>query len=161
RPRHVVLTIAGVVALAAIVDPLAVYLARALHIWLGVPWKFFTDGTLAHPDWLTSLSRMYALSMDRVTTFVSMAPLSMVYIVKTTRTSEALASAQLRLSETQRRSLVEELRAAQAAMDPALVFGTLHEVDKRVEQAPHVAQSLLDALIRYLRAALPASDADV
>ena len=41
------LTIVAVVAFAAIVDPVGVYLARALHIQLGVPWKFFTDAGLA------------------------------------------------------------------------------------------------------------------
>jgi two-component system sensor histidine kinase YesM len=69
-----------------------------------------------------------------------------------------LAIAQLGLSQAQKRRLTEELRTAQAALDPEFLFATLAEVDRRFASEPQVAQRLLDAFIRYLRAALPAKD---
>jgi LytS/YehU family sensor histidine kinase len=117
--------------------------------------SMFTDGS---GDWLTALSRMYSLSMDRVFVVASTATLSAVYFFKISRTSDALAAAQLGLSEAQRRALGEELRSAQAAVDPEFLFATLGEVDRCFESEPEVAQRLLEALIRYLRAALPPTD---
>jgi hypothetical protein len=90
--------------------------------------------------------------------FVSTGTLSAVYFFRITRTSDALANAQIGLSEARRRALGEELRSAQAALDPEFLFATLGDVDRRFESEPEVAQRLLDALIRYLRAALPTSD---
>jgi len=84
--------------------------------------------------------------------------LSAVYYLKDSRTSGALAVAQMGLSHARKRRLTEELRRAQAALDPDFLFATLAEVDRRFDGDPMVAQRLLDALIRYLRAALPAKD---
>lgn len=155
RPRHVTLTILAVAAVGAMVDPIAVHLATAVHVALGREEPMFTDGSA---DWLTALLRMYTLSMDRVFVVVTTATLSAVYFFKISRTSDALASAQMGLSEAQRRALGEELRSAQAAVDPEFLFATLAEVDRRFESEPDAAQRLLDALIRYLRAALPSTD---
>jgi sensor histidine kinase YesM len=155
RPRHVTLTILAVIAFAATVDPITVYLATAVHDALRGNETFFTDGS---GDWLTALMRMYTNSMDRVFVFVSTGTLSAVYFFRITRTSDALANAQIGLSEARRRALGEELRSAQAALDPEFLFATLGDVDRRFESEPEVAQRLLDALIRYLRAALPTSD---
>jgi LytS/YehU family sensor histidine kinase len=101
---------------------------------------------------------MYSLSGEKITTFVGTVILSAVYYLKDSRTSGALAVAQLGLSRAQKRRLTEELRSAQAALDPDFLFATLAEVDRRFEGDPPGAQRLLDALIRYLRAALPAKD---
>jgi len=109
-------------------------------------------------DWLTALSRMYANSGEKVLTFVATVTLAGVYYFKDLRTSDALAVAQVGLSKAQKRRLTEELRTAQAALDPDFLFATLAEVDQRFEGDPLVAQRLLEALIRYLRAALPAKD---
>jgi two-component system sensor histidine kinase YesM len=137
------------------VDPIGVHLASTVGLALRRDVAMFTSGS---GDWLTALSRMYTLSMDRVFVFASTATLSAVYFFKISRTSDALALAQLGLSEAQRRALGEELRNAQAAVDPGFLFATLAEVDRRFESEPDVAQRLLDALIRYLRAALPTTD---
>jgi len=104
------------------------------------------------------LSRMYAQTGEKIATFVGTVILSAVYYLKDSRTSDALAIAQLGLSQAQKRRLTEELRRAQAALDPDFLFATLAEVDRRFDGDPMVAQRLLDALIRYLRAALPAKD---
>ena len=155
RPRDVVLTIFAVAAFGSlIVDPITVVAADAVRSWLHFPNPMFTEGA----DWLTALSRMYANSGEKVLTFVATVTLSGVYYLKDLRTSDALAIAQVGLSQALKRRLTEELRTAQAALDPDFLFATLAEVDQRFERDPLVAQRLLDALIRYLRAALPAKD---
>ena len=69
-------------------------------------------------------------------TFVSTVTLAAVYFLKVSRTSDALATAQLGLSEAQTPRLSEELRSAQAAVDPEFLFATLAEVDRRFESDP-------------------------
>lgn len=54
------------------------------------------------------------------------------------------------------RDLVEgELRAMQARVDPDLLFDSLLEIDRRYARDAADGQKQLDALIRFLRAALP------
>jgi Histidine kinase len=156
RPRHVTLTIFAVVAFAAIVDPITWHPAMVVHFALGraAADSFFHGSS----DLLTTLSRIYSATMDRVFVFVSTVTLSAAYFFRISRTTDALANAQIGLSEARRRALGEELRSAQAALDPEFLFATLAEVDRRFESEPEVAQRLLDALIRYLRAALPTTD---
>jgi len=156
RPRDVAVAIFAVAAFGSlVVDPIAVAVHyHQHHLWLQLQWKHFADGV----DWLTTLSRMYAQTGEKIATFVGTVILSAVYYLKDSRTSDALAIAQLGLSQAQKRRLTEELRRAQAALDPDFLFATLAEVDRRFDGDPVVAQRLLDALIRYLRAALPAKD---
>lgn len=154
RPRRVALITLAVIAWGAAIDPLAFGIAGVVHSSLRVPTEIFTAGV----DWLTALTRIWTLSMDKIVTLVTMVTLSTVYVLKTSRTADALTTVQLRLAKARRGALAEELRAAQAALDPAFVFGTLAEVDRHFEREPHVARRLLDTLIQYLRAALPATD---
>ena len=155
RPRDVAVAIVAVAAFGSlVVDPIAVAVNYYQYLWLQLPGKHFADGV----DWLTLLSRMYSQSGEKIVTFVGTVILSAVYYLKDSRTSGALAVAQLGLSHAQKRRLTEELRSAQAALDPDFLFATLAEVDRRFDGDPVVAQRLLDALIRYLRAALPAKD---
>jgi LytS/YehU family sensor histidine kinase len=139
-----------------IVVPMAVTAALAVHSSLHLPGNPspFAGGA----DWLTALSRLYSDTGERIFTFVATVTLSAVYYFKDLRTSDKLAIAQLGLSKAQKRRLTEELRSAQASLDPDFLFATLAEVDRRFDSDPLVAQRLLDALIRYLRAALPAKD---
>jgi hypothetical protein len=155
RPRDVALTIAGVAAFGSlVVDPIV----GAFHIlqyhWLGMPERHWLEGV----SWSTALSRLYSLSGEKILTFVTTVTLAAVYYWKDSRTSDALAVTQLGLSRAQKRRLTEELRSAQASLDPEFLFATLAETDRRFESDPLSAQRLLDALIRYLRAALPAKD---
>ncbi len=54
------------------------------------------------------------------------------------------------------RDLVEgELQAMQARVDPDLLFDSLQEIDRRYARDGVAGQEQLDALIRFLRAALP------
>jgi len=156
RPRDVAVAIVAVAAFGSlVVDPIAVAVNYYQWLWFQLPGKHFVvDGA----DWLTMLSRMYSLSGEKITTFVGTVILSAVYYFKDSRTSDALAIAQLGLSQAQKRRLTEELRSAQATLEPDFLFATLAEVDRRFDDDPLVAQRLLDALIRYLRAALPARE---
>ena len=156
RPRDVAVAIVAVAAFGSlVVDPIAVAVNYYQRLWLQIPGQHFLG---AGGDWLTMLSRMYSLSGEKITTVVGTVILSAVYYFKDSRTSGALAVAQLGLSHARKRRLTEELRRAQAALDPDFLFATLAEVDRRFDADPMVAQRLLDALIRYLRAALPAKD---
>jgi hypothetical protein len=163
RPRDVALTIVVVSVFGSlVVDPIAVGLNYALgswfSSWLPMPGvRHFVDGA----DWLTGLSRMYSQTGEKIFTFVGTVTLSAVYYLKGSRTSDALAIAQLGLSQAQKRRLTEELRSAQAALDPDFLFTTLVEIDRRFDGGAQAAQRLLDALIRYLRAALPPKDEEI
>jgi hypothetical protein len=156
RPRDVVLTTLAVAAFGSlVVDPIAVVATGVVHAWLHFPSPMFTAGA---GDWLEALSRMYSNSGEKVLTFATTGTLSAVYYFKDSRTTDALAVAQLGLLRAQKRRLTEELRSAQAALDPEFLFATFDEVDRRLESEPQVAQRLLEALIRYLRAALPGNE---
>jgi hypothetical protein len=154
RPRAVVLTIVAATAFGlCVADPIAVAAESLVHAWLRIPASRFVNH-----DWLTTQSRMSSYSGEKIFTVAATATFAAVYYLKNLRASEALAIVQLGLSRAQKHRLVEELRSAQAMLDPEFVFATLDEVDRRFVGDPRVAQRLLNTLIRYLRAALPAGD---
>jgi hypothetical protein len=152
RWRHVAATIAAIAVLGAAADLLAVGVARAVHAALGAGTSPFWVGV----DTLTLLGRMWAHSVPEVVLVTLVSALTVVYIGRTRRAAGALADAQWRLADAQRRALAEELRTAQATAEPAFLFDTLNHIERSFEDRPIEAQRLLDALIRYLRAALPA-----
>jgi hypothetical protein len=157
RPRDVALMIFAVSTVAPLVIlPISLSATVAVSSALHLPGSRnpFADGA----DLLAVLSQVYASFGEPVLTFVATVTLAVVYYSKGLRTSDALAVAQLGLSQVQKRRLTEELRTAQASLDPDFLFATLAEVDRRFSSEPQVAQRLLDALIRYLRAALPPKD---
>jgi hypothetical protein len=158
RPRDVALTILAVSTLAPwVILPISMSAAIAVHSALHLPGGSlnpFADGA----DLLTVVSGLYAEVGEPVLTFVATVTMAVIYYAKGLRTSDALAIAQLGLSQAQKRRLTEELRTAQASLDPEFLFATMAEVDRRFSSEPQVAQRLLDALIRYLRAALPPKD---
>jgi len=156
RPRDVAVTTLAVCALGSLVfAPLSAAAAMAVYSAFHLPAPGpFSWGV----DWLTALSRLFAITGEKITTFATTVTLSAVYYFKDSRTSDALALVQLGLARAHKRRLTEELRSAQAMLDPEFLFATLAEVDRRFLDDPPLAQRLLDALIRYLRAAMPAND---
>ncbi len=90
---------------------------------------------------------------------LSLATLVYLYLRNARRTAQRLAAAQLRRAEAERRVLAEELNGTQAMVEPALLFDTLRRTESLFERDAASAQRLLDALIAYLRAALPPMDA--
>jgi hypothetical protein len=71
------------------------------------------------------------------------------------RASERLHQTQLAALAAERGVLEGDLRAMQGRVDPELLFDSLLEVDRAYERDVQAGQETLDALIRFLRAALP------
>jgi hypothetical protein len=69
--------------------------------------------------------------------------------------AQALHAAELARVDTQRRTLEADLQAMQAQVEPAFLLGTLEDVGRLHESDPETADQVLDALILFLRAALP------
>ena len=74
------------------------------------------------------------------------------------RATARLHAMRLAALATERRVLEADLRAMQGRVDPELLFDSLLEVDRAYARDVQAGQEALDALIRFLRAALP-SDA--
>jgi LytS/YehU family sensor histidine kinase len=71
------------------------------------------------------------------------------------RATERLHQTQLAALAAERRVLEGDLRAMQGRVDPELLFDSLLEVDRCYAGEVEAGQEALDALIRFLRAALP------
>ena len=74
------------------------------------------------------------------------------------RATERLHAMRLAALAAERRVVEGDLRAMQGRVDPELLFDSLLEVDHAYARGVQAGQEALDALIRFLRAALP-SDA--
>jgi hypothetical protein len=150
--RHVVATIVAITLLGAVADFAAVGAAHGVHVWLDSRPVPFWIGV----DTLTLLGRMWTHSVPDVLLVALVSTLTVVYIERSLQADKALADTQWRLADAQRRALADELRTAQATVDPAFLFDTLNYIERSFEERPTDARRMLDALIRYLRAALPA-----
>lgn len=75
------------------------------------------------------------------------------------RAASALHRARLQALDEERDVCETELRAMQARVDPDVLFESLRSVDHAYASDPAVGQARLDALIRFLRAALPGKTA--
>jgi hypothetical protein len=71
------------------------------------------------------------------------------------RVEQALHAAELAHVDTQRRTLEADLWAMQAQVEPAFLLGTLEDVGRLNETDPDTGDRVLDALIVFLRTALP------
>jgi sensor histidine kinase YesM len=71
------------------------------------------------------------------------------------RATERLHRTQLAALAAERKLVEADLRAMQGRVDPELLFDSLLEVDRTYERDVQAGQETLDALIRFLRAALP------
>lgn len=150
--HHVALVVAVVVVNALTFDILAFAVLRWSHVALKLPWRPFWM-TLS---WWDSMLTLWIIAMPSVLVMVSMASFALAYNLRARRTAAALANAQLRLTQAERRALAEQLHGAQASVEPEFLFATLAAMAACFETEPQRAGRLLDALIRFLRAALPA-----
>lgn len=71
------------------------------------------------------------------------------------RAAEQLHAAQVAALAAERQVVEGDLRAMQGRVDPELLFDTLLHVERVYAQDVQAGQDALDALIRFLRAALP------
>lgn len=69
--------------------------------------------------------------------------------------ARALADAEIRRSEEQRRLIAAQLVAAQAAIDPAFVMKALDDIERTYESDPARADAALDEFTAFLRDAIP------
>src|SRR4029079_652387 len=76
------------------------------------------------------------------------------------RAGEELHAARMTALTAQQNLVEGELRAMQARVDPELLFNSLVAIDEGYASGVEAGQHRLDALIRYLRAALPSDSAD-
>jgi len=81
-----------------------------------------------------------------------------VYLRNHSRTARALAAAEARSTEARRQLLANNLAATQALADPAFLFDALRLIEERYERDAAGGDRLMEALIAYLRAALPMLD---
>jgi hypothetical protein len=72
------------------------------------------------------------------------------------RATERLHTAQLSAIATERHMVEADLRAMQARVEPDLLFAALQAVDQAYARSVDEGERALDALISFLRAALPA-----
>jgi hypothetical protein len=72
------------------------------------------------------------------------------------RATERLHETQLRAIAAERRVVESDLRAMQARVEPDLLFAALQAVDQAYARGVEEGERALDALIGFLRAALPA-----
>lgn len=71
------------------------------------------------------------------------------------RVAQALHAAELARVDTQRRTLEADLQAMQAQVEPAFLLATLEDVGRLAQIDAQAGDRVLDALILFLRAALP------
>jgi hypothetical protein len=71
------------------------------------------------------------------------------------RATKELHAVRVAALDAERKMLEGDLRAMQGRVDPELLFDTLLEIDQAYARDVQAGQDALDALIRFLRAALP------
>jgi len=81
-----------------------------------------------------------------------------VYLRNASRMARMAASAELRSVEIRGRIVAHELATAQALVDPGFLLSTLGRIEQLYEGRAAAGDRLMDALIGYLRAALPQLD---
>jgi sensor histidine kinase YesM len=74
--------------------------------------------------------------------------------------SSELEARELARVEAEKRSIEAQLKMLQAQIEPHFLFNTLANVVSLIQREPSLASSLLDALIRYLRASLTRTRAE-
>jgi sensor histidine kinase YesM len=152
RPHHYALLILAVGAVSMLLVAPCVYLFSVLINTAGQVSSF----TL-HPSWPGAL--VWSV-ITGSTTFIMLSLWTLIHlhVNAARRTARALAAAQLRRADVERRILTEQLQSAQAMVEPAFLFDTLTLIEQSFLCDPTQAQRLLDELIRFLRAALPPVD---
>lgn len=81
-----------------------------------------------------------------------------VFMRNSARLARMANEAEVRGAEIRRRVVASELAAAQALVEPGFLLGTLDRIERLYEDRGAAGERLMDALIGYLRAALPLLD---
>lgn len=136
-----------------IIDPALILISEAINaaFSLSSPWDGFTS------SWPVPLV-VALVCLPTLLIMLSLWTLIYLYLRSARRTAQALATAQARRAEAERRVLAEQLAGAQAMVEPEFLFDTLKLTEELFERDAAKAQRLLDELIIYLRGALPGDD---
>jgi hypothetical protein len=81
---------------------------------------------------------------------------ALAFVLRAERHRAALADAELARSRAQEASSRARLDALRGRIDPALLLRALEESERRYREHPAAAERLLDGLVAFLRAAMPA-----
>ncbi len=112
----------------------------------GLPWEFEAIEVLGYAT--GQLPTMLLIGF--------LAAFGCTYFIDAQRRTERLRSLQLERVRVTRRAYEARLQALQARVEPRFLFETLSAAETLYETAPETAACMLDNLISYLRAALPA-----
>lgn len=147
----VVLTVTVVAELVG--EPLALEAAKGVHAALNVAVRpFWADRSV-----LAVMPHMWSQGAPPVLFICALATAVRSYLQSLRAAGESLRRIQLAAAESRRRAATQRLHSTQAAVDPPFLFATLHDIEAAFLADPARADRMLDALIRYLRAALPAA----
>lgn len=151
RTRFAGYVLAGL--LAAAVGALVVHAMPAPHraIQNADAWARIPDAS--RPYFVAAFTYLLAL--------YHAAPIVVIYAIleANRRTARALQAARLAALAGQHALVEDELRTMQARVDPEVLFESLREIDASYARDLGAGQERLDALIRFLRAALPGDGA--
>ena len=97
------------------------------------------------------------LNQYTLSTIAFSAPMALVYLYRRRdmRVARALHEAELARVDLQRKTLAADLQTMQARVEPAFLLDTLRDIGALFDRDAANGERMLDALIRYLRAALP------
>ncbi|MCC7215218.1 MAG: histidine kinase, partial [Burkholderiales bacterium] len=143
RPAvYVVATLA-----AAIV---ATWLHLVTQTWYFAPRADLNEGRAYATIWMLHLYGLWRA-----------AAVTILYCFRLRSVSDAasLHAARVEQAALARQAIEANLRALQGRVDPRFLFESLAQVERLCDAAPERADRILDALIAYLRAALPEADA--
>lgn len=136
--------------------PLAVLFAGGIGVVLGGLF-IAAAGRATHAVTIAGAWAVPALLTNYLkATYICALVVSLHAIFEANRLATAnLHAAQLLALDADHELFADELRAIQARVDPDLLFESLRGIDAAYERDPAAGQAQLDALIRFLRAALP------
>jgi hypothetical protein len=146
------LFVAGVASAAAVVgETVSIAVLQRVHVGIGFRSPPFWQGMA----WPGVLWASWSATLPMLIVAPAFWTLARVWSARAGQAARLLDGAQLRLVEAQRRVLAAQLGGAQAMVDPGFLFGTLSAIEERFESQPARSARMLDALIRFLRAAMP------
>lgn len=147
RERSVRARLVGYLATAVVANTVHIvlweFVMSSLGYW-GYKWPWWVrfwgnwGGSLIEALFAIALYRMWRNARDR---------------------AEALRAVQRTRAEVLRETAQADLLAMQARIDPTFLFDTLQAIERAYGARPDGGRRLIDALIDYLRAALPGIDA--
>ncbi|MFO1323770.1 MAG: histidine kinase [Burkholderiales bacterium] len=132
--------------------------AVAMAIYVGVGRWIDAGRNLSAAGFATMLALAMREAVQGPLPIALLAALGYMHGLDTWRRNQALRDVLLEHSRLSREAYEARLQALQARVEPQFLFDTLAAVEALYASDPQVGQRLLDDLIVYLRAALPALD---